>query len=247
MRIAWTPTDRQLVWGSLSRAVRTPSRIDRDLYSPTNPAVVDGVPAYTIAGGPEFESEIARVVEVGYRAQPTRRLSLSVAAFGSRYTRLRTLEPGIDGGAATFRNLATGTTYGVELWGTWQVTDAWRLAAGGVVQRIRTRLDAGSQDLSGTTLLASADPSNHWLLRSSFDLAPGREVDVTVRHSGRLDNPAIPAYTTADVRLGWSIRHDLQASLVGLDLFGPPHAEFAVGPNANVVRRSFYIKLAWTP
>ena len=33
--------------------------IDRDLYSPTNPAVVDGVPAYSIAGGPDFQSEVA--------------------------------------------------------------------------------------------------------------------------------------------------------------------------------------------
>ncbi len=69
MRLAWKPHANDLIWASASRAVRTPSRIDRDFFSPTRPAVVAGVPQYAIAGGPAFESEIAKVAELGYRSQ----------------------------------------------------------------------------------------------------------------------------------------------------------------------------------
>ena len=245
LRLAWTPNDRQLVWSSLSRAARTPSRIDRDLYSPSNPRIVNGAPAYTIAGGPDFQSEIANVLELGYRARPFSRLSLSAALFGSRYDRLRTLEPGP--GGAVFSNRASGSTRGLEFWGQWQVTDAWRLSGGGVVQKITTKVDADSRDFSGTTGLASADPSQHWLLRSSYDIAPRHEVDLTVRHSGRIDRPAVPSYTTLDLRYGWKVRRDLSLDLIGLDLVGPKHAEFAAGPGATVFERSFFVKLVWTP
>jgi len=37
-RVAWTLTQRQMLWGAISRAVRTPSRIDRDFFVPLTPA-----------------------------------------------------------------------------------------------------------------------------------------------------------------------------------------------------------------
>src|SRR6202008_1727967 len=36
-RLAWTLTPRQLLWSAVSRAVRTPSRIDRDFFVPVAP------------------------------------------------------------------------------------------------------------------------------------------------------------------------------------------------------------------
>jgi len=49
-RIAWTPDTRQTLWAAISRAVRTPSRVDRGL-------VFSRGPPYLIAGGRNFESE----------------------------------------------------------------------------------------------------------------------------------------------------------------------------------------------
>src|SRR5207245_502127 len=48
--LAWTPTPRQTVWGAISRAVRTPSRIDREFFVPGNPP-------FLLAGGTDFVSE----------------------------------------------------------------------------------------------------------------------------------------------------------------------------------------------
>ena len=49
-RAAWTPDAKHTWWVAVSRAVRTPSRIDRDLYSPA-------AAPYRIAGGPGVVSE----------------------------------------------------------------------------------------------------------------------------------------------------------------------------------------------
>jgi iron complex outermembrane receptor protein len=245
LRLAWNPHPAALAWSSLSRSVRAPSRIDRDFYSPTTPAIVNGVPQYAVAGGPDFDSEVADVFELGYRAQPTPALSYSATAFYGRYDRLRTLEPNPHGSGSVFRNMADGRTRGIETWASWQAGKAWRLSGGGVVQRVDTAVDAGSKDLSGATGLATSDPSHYWLLRSSHDLADGQELDLTLRRVGALAKPAVPAYTAVDLRYGWHIRKGLELSLIGRNLFDPKHAEFGAAPARNLYERAVLLKLVW--
>src|SRR3989442_5152609 len=50
-RLAWKVTQRQTVWGAISRAVRTPSRIDNDFFVPGSP------PFTFLQGGANFVSE----------------------------------------------------------------------------------------------------------------------------------------------------------------------------------------------
>jgi iron complex outermembrane receptor protein len=246
LRLAWNPKASTLVWGSLSRSVRAPSRIDRDLYSPTVPAVVNGVPQYGIAGGPDFESEVANVFELGYRAQPTPTLSYSATAFFGRYDKLRTLEPNPQGTGSVFRNFAHGDTRGIEAWATWQAAKNWRMLAGGVVQRIDTAANPGSRDSTGATGLATSDPSHYWMLRSSHDLADGQELDFTLRYVGALERPAVPSYTALDLRYGWRIRKGLELSLIGRNLLDPRHAEAGTAPGRHSYERAALLKLVWT-
>jgi iron complex outermembrane receptor protein len=245
LRLAWTPRPSTLVWGSLSRSVRAPSRIDRDLYSPTVPAVVNGVPQYAIAGGPDFESEVANVFELGYRAQPLPALSYSATAFFGRYDKLRTLEPNQHGSGSVFRNLADGRTRGIEAWASWQAGKNWRLSGGGVVQRIDTAVNPGSRDLSGATGLATSDPSHYWTLRSSHDLADNQELDFTLRHVGALPRPAVPSYTALDLRYGWRIRTGLELDLIGRNLLDPGHAESGAAGTRSSYERAVLLKLVW--
>jgi iron complex outermembrane receptor protein len=247
LRLAWNPKPSTLVWGALSRSVRAPSRIDRDLYSPTVPAVVNGVPQYGIAGGPEFESEVANVFELGYRAQPTPTLSYSATAFYGDYDKLRTLEPNQHGTGSVFRNFANGHTRGIETWASWQAAKAWRLSAGGVVQRVETAAEPASRDLSGATGLATSDPSHYWMLRSSYDFAEGQELDVTLRQVGALARPAVPSYTAVDLRYGWRLRKGLEVALIGQNLFDPHHAESGAAPGRHSFERAVLLKLVWTP
>jgi iron complex outermembrane receptor protein len=246
LRLAWNPKPSTLVWGSLSRSVRAPSRIDRDLYAPTVPAVVNGVPQYGIAGGPDFESEVANVFELGYRAQPLPTLSYSATAFFGRYDKLRTLEPNPNGTGSVFRNFAHGDTRGIEAWATWQAAKNWRLMGGGVVQRIDTAANSGSRDSIGATGLATSDPSHYWMLRSSHDLADGQELDLTLRYVGALERPAVPSYTALDLRYGWRIRKNLELSLIGRNLLDPQHAEAGAAPGRSSYGRAALLKLVWT-
>src|SRR5690606_37808055 len=66
-RLAWTPSAAATVWGALSRAVRSPSRIDVDYRLPTF-QVPEGTPH--VAGGPNFDSEKLLAAELGTRLHP---------------------------------------------------------------------------------------------------------------------------------------------------------------------------------
>jgi iron complex outermembrane recepter protein len=245
LRMAWNPGKDKLVWASASRSVRSPSRIDRDFYSPASPRIVAGVPQYAIAGGPDFKSEVANVIELGYRAQPVKGMTFSATAYHARYDKLRTLEPNPFGPGLAFRNFGNGKTSGLELWGSWQASQAWRLSGGYVVQRVDTTLDAGSRDSTGTTGLVTSDPSHQWQLRSLWDLAPGQELDMTVRHVAQLSRPVVPAYTTLDLRYGWKVRPNLEISVIGQNLLDPVHPEWG-GPAArSEYERSVFIKAVW--
>jgi iron complex outermembrane receptor protein len=241
VRIAWKPSATNLWWASLARTVRAPSRIDRDLYSPPMPRVVNGVPQFAIAGGPDFQSEVAKVLDVGYRGQFGAAVSVSATAFISDYAGLRTLEPNPKGAGSVFLNRASGRTHGIELSGNWQVLPTWRLSAGVVEQRIRTELAADSRDATGTTGLATADPQHYANLRSSWDLAPDQDLDLLVRRVGRLVSPAIPAYTALDLRYGWNITRAVELALVGRNLLDPRHAEYGT----SQYERSVMLKLTW--
>lgn len=245
LRLAWKPSEGNLLWTSASRSVRAPSRIDRDFFSPTTPAVVNGVPRYVVAGGPDFASEIANVVELGYRVQPLPTITYSATAFYSRYDKLRTLEPNPNGFGAVFMNKAEGRVRGIEMWGTWQARTDWRLSAGFVTQKVNTTLLPGSRDATGTTGLATSDPTHYWMLRSSYDMMQGQELDVTLRHVGGLQSPAVPSYTAVDMRYGWKIRRDLELSVTGQNLFDRAHAEYGSAPGRSEYERAFFIKLLW--
>ena len=245
IQLGWTPGHNQLIWTKASRAVRTPSRIDRDFYSPTNPPVVDGVPQYLIAGGPDFEAETANVYELGYRQQPVAQMSWSITAFYSEYDKLRTLELNDAATGYVFENQAKADTYGMEIWGSWQPVHNWRLHASLVTQTFDVYLEPGSTDISNTTGLASEDPDFYSSIRSSYDLSSHVTIDSTLRYVDELEGSQVPAYTALDVRVAWEISPHLEISLVGQNLTDHSHPEFGASPGRSEYERALYGKLIW--
>jgi iron complex outermembrane receptor protein len=239
-RIAWKPNSEQLVWSALSRAVRAPARVDSDFrfYLTVPP----GVPAITIIkGGPHFQSEVADVFEIGYRAQPTRAVSYSITAFYSEYDKLRSGQPP----PAFIQNMMEGTTYGVEAWGSYQATSAWRLSAGLTTMHEEFKIKPGSTDPDGATDAAN-DPANTWMLRSTYNLTSQHDVDVTLRHVSPLPNPPVPHYTAVDARFAWRPQTNMELSLTLQNLFAPPHIEFGATGSASEIDRAAYFKVRWS-
>jgi iron complex outermembrane receptor protein len=236
VRLAWKPTPQQLVWSAYSRAVRTPSRLDRELFSPANPP-------FLLAGGPDFQSEVANVYELGYKVQPTSRISYSVTVYHNVYDHLRSFEP-TGTGSFVLSNKMGGTETGIETWGTVQVTPSWRLSAGGFVLRQNLQLQSDSMDPTGISA-AGNDAAHQWILRSSLDLPAQVEFDVSVRHVGSLPNPGVPAYTAVDARLGWHMRPNVELSLTAQNLFDPGHPEFGVPGARSELDRGVYAQILW--
>src|SRR5690606_25522982 len=136
-RLAWRREGGDLVWGAISRASRTPNRIERDL---TWVGLIEPQ---------DFQSETLTAFELGYRANPTRDTSLSVSAFYNLYDDLRTTEasPGY-AIPVHFGNLGEGENWGIEAWGAWDVNPAWRLSAGVSALGEDFRIKPGSLDVS---------------------------------------------------------------------------------------------------
>ena len=247
VRLAWQPGPTQLLWSSVSRTVRAPSRYDRDYHSPAVPTIVAGVPRYGVGGGPDFQSETANVAELGYRIQPSADWSYSATLFYADYDRLRTQEPNVRGpaysGLRQVANGAAGTNRGIEMWARWQATPAWRLNGGLVLQRVRTHLKEGSADTGSLLGVATSDPQHQWQLRSSHDLPRDMQLDWTLRYTGALAQPAVPSYYELDAQWLWKVRRNIDVALIGQNLLHPYHAEFGAAPNRSVVQRSVVLKL----
>jgi iron complex outermembrane receptor protein len=245
LNLAWQLNPSQLLWGSLARAVRVPSRIDNELYAPTSPPLVDGVPQYVIGGGPGFVSEVAKVAQIGLRGQPRPTLSYAATLYFSRYDRLRTTELNPSGPGFVFLNGATGTSRGAELSARWDVQRNWRMTAGLSAQSSHTEAVVGSIDAAGAANLTGGDPSVWGTLRSSFDLSERLELDLNLRHVGKLRSPEVKAYTALDVRVGWKIMRQVELAIMARNLIASDHAEYGAGPLSPESGRTLMGRLSW--
>jgi iron complex outermembrane recepter protein len=238
VRLAWKFRDDALLWSSISRAVRTPSRLDTDLFAP-------GQAPFLLAGGPNFKAERLIAYEVGYRAQPTPQMSFSISTFYNMYDNLRSIEPG-PGGALPFTitNKMKGYTYGVETWGSYRVFDWWRMSAGYNYIKEKLGFDADSRD--SNTAAHGNDPSHQFSARSAVNLAQNLDWDLGLRLIGPLESPDVPSYVTLDTRLGWTFMKGAELSLIGYNLLDHNHPEFGAARNRSEPPRAFYAKIVWT-
>lgn len=206
-RLAWSPNPDLLLWVAVSRAVREPSRIDRDLTEPV------------ILRAGTFDSEKVTAIEGGYRGQLASNVTLSVSVFYNLYDDLRTTRPApVTVLPVELANDIKGETYGVDAWGAVQVTPWWRLTAGVTAFGKDFRLKPGRSDLGNFVSLGN-DPDYFAQLGSRIDFTPQLGLDFQVRRYGGRPNPRVPAYTDADARLGWRVASNFELYLSGTNLF----------------------------
>ncbi|MEZ0237209.1 MAG: TonB-dependent receptor plug domain-containing protein [Methylophilaceae bacterium] len=236
-RLAWKLNEKSLVWSSVSRAVRTPSRIDAEFFVPANAP-------FRLIGNEDFESEELIAYEVGYRADPTAKLSFSVSAFYNDYDKLRSVELSPGGLPFVLGNKMRGNTYGVEMWGNYRVNDWWRLSAGYNYLKKDLELASDSSDTSSLDN-SETDPRYQFSLRSSMNLPRNVELDLTLRSVGGLSSSEVPSYTELDARLGWMITKGVSLSVSGFNLLDREHPEFGSLPTRSEFRRSVYMEVSW--
>lgn len=243
IRLAWRLTDRELLWAAVSRAIRAPSREDRDL---DEAVFAGGTPSYILKGG-DLQAEKLIAYETGYRAQPSTRISLSLSLFYNDYTNLRDVEPTpVTILPLMYANDMEGHSHGAELWGDYEVADWWRVSLGANMLREDFRFVPGSFGLGGIAQ-AGDDPGHQVFLGSSMSLHRGITLDARLREIGRLPDPAVPAYTELDLSAAWSLSPSLSISLSGRNLLHARHVEFVNLPNTVEIGRSYLLDLRWRP
>jgi iron complex outermembrane receptor protein len=239
-RLAWQPNADTLFWAAISRAVRTPSRIDRDLEAP-------GI----LAPSPDFQSEKLIAYELGYRGQIASNFNLSVSMFYNDYDDIRSDGLTNGGFPIVLENGIAGNTYGVEAWGKYRAFDWWRLAAGFNTLHKDFHLKPGYTDVSQYESLGE-DPAYQAQIRSEMDVTSALEFDATLRDVDHVTRElfagpfeVVPSYIEADMRIGWRIADRWELSLEGDNLLHNHHLEVN-DPSTTTpryIQRSFLISL----
>ena len=260
-RLLWTPSPTQSLWGSVARAVRTPSRaeadgrIRREVLPPLTAANPTPLPVeLALTGGREFDSERLHAFEVGYRNQITPRMSVDMTLFHNRYEGIRSFTMGatqlqllaVPPHAVVpvpIGNAGSGRVRGVEVSAEVRPTDGWRLSGFLARQWL---------DFSGATgpdtQLEGSSPRHTVSLRSTTSLSRGVEFDLWLRHVDSLPAFSVPSYTSVDARLGWKINRNLDVALIGQNLLDSRRSEFVpdfVGTATYQVPRGAYVKVDW--
>ncbi len=261
-RLEWLPDSTQAVWASVSRAVRTPSREERDLDI-TNLIVGPGVlfPGFPtelqLAENKNYGSEDLVAYEVGYRKQITPAVAVDTSVFANDYRKLASdsllgtsfINAGVD--PAHFLvpiqqvNGETAEVYGAELAASWKVNSRWKLSGG------YTLLD---MFLHASPILGISQetdegrsPKSQFNIRSYWDITDRWSLDTMVYYVDQLPSDQVPAYVRLDMNLGWKVTKGLQFNLIGQNLFASPHREFdpATGINTAQTPTSIFGKFTW--
>ena len=269
LRALWAPNSRHSVWAAVSRAVRTPSRAERDVTLPAAiippstglnsspfPAVIE------IWGNPDMVPEKLLAYEGGYRVAATQYVTVDLAAYYNDYTDLRsttTNAPIVSFSPLPqvviplfLENDSAGRTYGAELLSDVRVTESWRVRASYSYLNFTTNLGDSFDNVA--SLDHGTSPAHQGFIRSSIDLGDAVELDASIRYVSTLHGVATAApikvdgYLTGDLRLGWHPSSNVELSINGQNLFQSHHLEFTpelINTISTEVPRGVYGKLRW--
>jgi iron complex outermembrane receptor protein len=235
-RMSYSLKHNQTIWAAVSRAVRTPSRYDRDYYLP---AYLVPPPGASVAGGPNFNSENLVAYEVGYRIQPATNATFSLSTFYNVYRDVYSVEP--VAGTLTYQimNGSEAEAWGFEVSGATQIMQRWKIRGGYTYYDKNIRAKEGhtfNPDYLGN------DAKNRFVIQSIVDLPGNFQFDVTGRYTDKLNKTiatdSVSAYFTYDVRLAW-VSKNLDISVAGQNLAKHYQKEFGV----YTIPRSIYGKL----
>jgi len=256
VHIAWTPSTHRTFWAGISRASRTPARRDVGLVATV--AALPGPAEVVLLGNPNMKSEHVIAYEVGYRAQPTDRLSLDVTMFFNNYHDLESADqlpsffdpnpvPPLLVHPTSFGNDLHGTTEGFEASVNWKATSRWTLSPGYSFLQMHLHGDS-SDDATSVADAEGSNPRHQAQLRSHFELTHGFAWDANAYFVGRLPAQFVPSYTRLDTQFTWRLAERMELHLVGQNLLRDHHVEFNdqfQSVNSSQIKRSAYAKITW--
>ena len=259
-RLSWLIDDKNTIWGSVSRAVRTPSRASHDLS-----IAVAGIPSsssptgsllFRQIGNEGVDSEELVAYEAGYRSQISDEFSIDIAAFYNDYNKLASDSQGAPFVATSslfgthavlpfnVSNDSNGETFGVEVSADWQLNNDWKLS--GSYSALEMDIEGGSIFVSGE----GRSPHHQFNLETHYTPNANWEWDMLLYYVDEL-NPSstttIPDYWRFDTRVAYNFDNGISLSLVGQNLFDDRKQEFSefVYNRPIEIPRTVYGRIGW--
>ena len=233
-RVRWTPHERHIFWASLSHAVSTPTRLNRNgrvnvgAFQPSPSAPVFEA---LLFGSPDVGSERLNAFELGYRFEAAANLSLDIATFYNRYRDVTQAAPAGTEFVLTpiphvvvkevWANDVAGHTYGAEASVQWQPLDLWRMTA--TYSYIAMRMD--------DTFYDDGTPQQQVSVRSYLNLPRHLELNTALYYVDRIKTPfgavfiETPGYVRFDTGVTWHPGESLELGLWGQNLLDARHRE----------------------
>ena len=261
-RVVWRVDEGQTLWSSLSRAVRSPSFLERavryDAARFPPGAIGAGSPATLIrwVGSASLGSETVVAAEAGWRIRLGQSASFDASLFLNRYDRLVDIMPGpLPLASATapgavrvwpwnYLNALDGIGYGTELAVTWHPTPRSQLNAGYTFTRIE---QSGAVGGLNEAYFESSTPRHSGFIRFGYGFHRDWALHLEWRAVGPVEAVGVRGYAALDARIVWRATPQLQVALAGENLTDPSHPEFRNGGNlvTTELRRGGSIKVTW--
>ena len=242
-RMLWEVNDRHSVWGSVSRAVRIPSRADSDIR--INLAATPGTSSFTpptllsAFGNKNIVSEKVYAFEMGYRSLLTNTFTLDTALFYNYYDDLisnNVTFAGIETQPApahllianTFDNIMKASSYGAEIIAKWQAADFWQLSSSYTWFKIDAKFKNTITGSSNDVFIdENSDPQHQFSVRSQFQLPYNWAFDSIFYYTDKLLAQNVTDQARLDLRLGWTPTPRLDLSVVAQNITNKQHQEFS--------------------
>jgi len=258
-RLLYNLTSHQNVWAAISRAVRVPSRYNRDAIwvlgasfdkKKKEPLVTGFI------GDDSFGTEKLWAAELGYRWSTCRKLSLDMTGFANFYDDLFAATTG-----EMFEhygliilpvfpeNYGKANNYGVELTGNYRPLDWWRMEVSYSYLNTNYWVEAKHRDNSAVIAKYMEAPDHQVSFRSSMNITEAIDFDLWLRYVSSLQRLDVPSYTGLDLRLAWRPLKTLELSMNAKNLLDPRHPEYRdefLLIQSTEVPRSVYGKVSWT-
>jgi iron complex outermembrane receptor protein len=254
IRAGWQVTPAVFTWAAISRAVRTPNRLDNDVaINCPEPNGFPGVcgPGLFRIGNPDMTSEKLIAYESGVRWRTHPRLQWDLAAYFNDYTSLRSVEPVPPLGA--FDNKLQAKGYGAELSVVWQPHETLELRPFYNLRVLDAAPDDGGGDTESPASLEGSSPRHSAGLVVNWTFARRWHLHAFQRYVGELEQTGsesdgsnrVPAYAELDLRVARSFANGLEVGLVGRNLLHDDHPEFGSESTRAEVQRAAFVELLW--
>lgn len=256
-RLLWTPSASHALSMAVTRAVRTPSRVEHDFES-GNVLDPDAPSFIRLQPNPGFQSEELVSYEAGYLANPHPRVLATLALFRNQHDDVMSAElreTFIETDArgtrrivpVQFGNGLHGHSYGAETTVDVRVAPWWRSTVNYSYLRFHLSRQPGSADLTQEVAAEGGSPRHQVQVTTSIQIGARGSVDWFYRYLSDLPALEVPAYGTSNLRFEWAVRDGLSLFVIGRNLHEARHLEYEDGADGSFeIERAIIAGLQWT-